>query len=343
MIENPFTLTFGEKPELIIERIETRDSIIKQLTSKHPSSRVFMLTGIRGSGKTVLLTSISKKISEDKNRKTIDLNSSSSSILNDFSSYLYNDAEFKKMFIEAKIGFSVFGVNLSFEIQKEKPSYQVLIEEMLEKYVERNKKILITIDEVSNNNQIREITSLVQILIRKGFPIFLIMTGLYKNIDDLQNSKDLTFLYRAEKIFLKNLDIAQVNKKYQSVFNDEKLSKDMATLTKGYPYAFQTLGYLMFDSKDKSIDKVLDDFDFRLGEYVYRKIYSELSTLEKEIVKIVSNNVDISTSELASKLNKEPNLVSNYKNILIKKGILNDEYGKFVFALPRFNEYLKLI
>ncbi len=40
------------------------------------------------------------------------------------------------------------------------------------------KKILITIDEVMHDNNIRTFASEFQLLIRKNYPVFLLMTGV---------------------------------------------------------------------------------------------------------------------------------------------------------------------
>ncbi len=71
------------------------------------------------------------------------------------------------------------------------------------------------------------------------------MAGLFDNISNLQNEKSLTFLYRAPKIFLEPLSIPAITTSYRSVFNiSPSEAVEMAKLTKGYPFAFQILGYL---------------------------------------------------------------------------------------------------
>ncbi|WP_054653437.1 hypothetical protein [Limosilactobacillus equigenerosi] len=54
-------------------------------------------------------------------------------------------------------------------------------------------RLLVTIDEVTNSQSMREFTAAFQILVRQEAPIFLLMTGLYENISDLQNEDSLTF------------------------------------------------------------------------------------------------------------------------------------------------------
>lgn len=73
---------------------------------------------------------------------------------------------------------------------------------MLEQIKKAGKRLLISIDEVTNSEYIRVFASAFQIFIRQDYPIFLLMTGLYENIHNLQNEKSLTFLYRAPKVLL---------------------------------------------------------------------------------------------------------------------------------------------
>lgn len=53
--DNPFTLTFVRQPTEYINRYENMDSIISTFEADNPISQSFLIEGIRGSGKTVLL------------------------------------------------------------------------------------------------------------------------------------------------------------------------------------------------------------------------------------------------------------------------------------------------
>ena len=67
-----------------------------------------------------------------------------------------------------------------------------------------------------------------QIFVRQDLPVYLIMTGLYENIYELQNQKSLTFLYRAPKIQLQPLNIGTMTENYQKVFElIKKLQTDI--------------------------------------------------------------------------------------------------------------------
>lgn len=60
----------------------------------------------------------------------------------------------------------------------------------------------------------------------------------------------------------------------------------MASLTKGYAYAYQVLGYLYWrynveEERSLSLDDLLSYYDSYLEEYSYEKIWSELPPTEK--------------------------------------------------------------
>ena len=59
-MQNPFNINFGKEPNSIISRGNELNEIYESFSSDNPFSNVFILTGIRGSGKTVAMTNIFK-------------------------------------------------------------------------------------------------------------------------------------------------------------------------------------------------------------------------------------------------------------------------------------------
>ncbi len=79
--------------------------------------------------------------------------------------------------------------------------------------------------------------STFQILVRNDLPIFLLMTGLYDNIKNLQDEKSLRFLYRAPKINLGPLNMNAIKDKYQEVFSlNDNDAGSMSKLMGGYAF-----------------------------------------------------------------------------------------------------------
>lgn len=177
-------------------------------------------------------------------------------------------------FLNARLDFSAFGLGVSIENAAPVTEIENVLELMMEQVKKSGKKILITIDEVICSEYIRIFASSFQIFLRQEQPIFLLMTGLYENIYDLQNDKSLTFLYRAPKLLLEPLNYSSVKNHYSKIFNINSEAADKMTgLTKGYPFAFQVLGYLYWEEREqKSIEDILPEYDQYRDEYVYSKI-----------------------------------------------------------------------
>jgi Cdc6-like AAA superfamily ATPase len=65
-MRNPFSISFGTLPTQYISRITQTNQIVEAFTGDNPSNYVFMLTGIRGSGRTVMMTDISERLRNEK-------------------------------------------------------------------------------------------------------------------------------------------------------------------------------------------------------------------------------------------------------------------------------------
>lgn len=64
---NPFTLSFGKKPVQYISRLEQTNQILAAFQEENPTNQLFMITGVRGSSKTVMLTNIASEMRKSPN------------------------------------------------------------------------------------------------------------------------------------------------------------------------------------------------------------------------------------------------------------------------------------
>lgn len=69
---NPFSLSFGKEPLSFIERGRQSREIIDGFSEENPSCQVYMITGVRGSAKTVMLTDIAKHFCKEKDWIVVD-------------------------------------------------------------------------------------------------------------------------------------------------------------------------------------------------------------------------------------------------------------------------------
>ena len=340
-MKNPFTLAFGALPEQFISRPVMTNRILNDFSSERSSTGAYMITGVRGSGKTVMLTELSGKLRDRDEWVVVELNPEGD-LMENLAAKLYNIEKVKPLFIKAKFNISFGGSGISFESVNPGITSEVAVEKMLEILLKHGRRLLVTIDEVSNNEYVRRFAHSFQIFIRQQYPIYLVMTGLYENIYNLQNEKTLTFLYRAPRITLEPLNMMAVASNYATIFelNSEE-SMRMAKLTNGYPFAFQLLGYIQWEHKGKSLGHLMPEYDQYLSEYVYDKIWHELNEKDKEVVLAICKTEGyVKVRDLRETLGMSSGLFSTYRDKLIRKGLADvSRYGYIGLILPRFREY----
>ncbi len=338
---NPFCLSFGKEPDRYVRRADAYMQITDTFNSISPSSNCYLIMGVRGSGKTVLLSTILNEYRDNNEWVAISLNPGRN-LLEMLAAGLYEDAKLQKYFIEASLNLSKFGIGL--DIKKNPPisDIQIAIEKMVKIVNDKGKRLLITIDDVTKSNDVVSFASAFQDLILKRLDVFLLMTGLYENIYNLQRDKRCSFLLRAEKIILNPLSTIGMKNQYQQTFQcDEKDALKMALFTKGYSYAFQALGYIMWD-KDCTIEEAISSFDDRMSEYCYEKIWEDLSEKEKEIVALLAKNGKMKTKDIVDNIGTTAKTFSVQRDRLIKKGIIDGrEHGTVSLLLPRFEEFVQ--
>ena len=343
MSRNPFSISFGTEPLNYIDRIEEKRQIIEDISDDFPSNHATIIVGPKGSGKTVFMTSISNELSKDEKWLVVDPGPKNN-ILENITSEIYESAKSKFHFIKGEFSFSFKGITFSLKGEKPVSTVNTLLKKMLDVLKKKKIKVLITVDEADNSTDMKYFIQEFQSLIRKNYQIRLLMTGLYENISAIQDDKSLTFLYRAKKVYLSPLFIGSISAQYIKYLDCEKETAiKLAKLTKGYAYAFQTLGYILFKENKKDADEnVLEQFDYYLAEYVYDKIYYELTTNEQKIVSAINTDDNIKIKELISKTKMNSSSINVYRTRLIKKGVLtSNSYGTICFALPRFKDYLQ--
>ena len=213
---NPFNVTFGKIPLSGIDRSIERKKVEDTFQEMSPSSQTFILTGPRGSGKTVLLSKICSDL-QQAGFLVVDLNPYLE-MEEQLASKLYEEGKLQKLFLKTEFSFSFKG--FTFSLNREKPVSNVLslIERMLEYLRKKGKRVLIAIDDVSSSPNMKSFVFSFQQWLRADYPIFLLMSGLYENVSELSKDRSLTFFLRAPKITLRPLPLNSVSTSVASNF-----------------------------------------------------------------------------------------------------------------------------
>lgn len=338
--KNPYNTIFGKEPPQNISRATQMTEVLSSFEEEPSVQQIYMITGIRGCGKTVFMTEISKELAKDKDWIVVELNSSQD-LLKDLTAYLGSENELAKIFKNASINLSVFGIGLEVKGSVPISNIQLALTKMLESLKKQGKKVLVCIDEVTVTEHMKAFAGAFQIFVRQDLPIYLLMTGLFENINNLQNEDNLTFLYRAPKIELRPLNLGSISNNYQKNFELSKENADhMARLTKGYSFAFQVLGYFTWKSEG-DYKQAIPDFRQYLEDYVYEKVWDEMSAGDRRLAYGVAKSENGKAKDIKTILSMSDNEYSVYRDRLVKRGVLNGkEHGYVRFTLPLFEDYV---
>lgn len=218
-MQNPFTTTFSKAPENTYIATQQTNEILDNFSYDHPSESVYKITGVRGSGKTVILAKIEEELRSEWNQEkgwiVLDLNPARD-MLGQIVAMLHKegygkgDTKNRSLNISATVLGTGGGVGYSAE--KEDPFFDigVEIETMIQQAQENGKKILIGVDEVSKTSEMVMFASEYGRWLRANYPVYLVCTGLYENIQEVSNVKNLTFFRRATTIKTEPLNMVRM-------------------------------------------------------------------------------------------------------------------------------------
>lgn len=335
-MSTPFSTIFGELPKNFVPRDEEFTEVKDMFEGENPESKVFILSGPRGSGKTVLLTALSEEF-EKEGYLVVDLNPFSD-LEEQFAAKVYEKGKLKRLFLQSEFSFSFKGLGFSIKGKEEVSNVFSLIERMLEYLKRKGKKVLVTIDDVSPSPSVKKFVFSYQQMIRSRYSVYLLMSGLFENVSELVRDKSLTFLLRSPKLNLKPLDIREIAYSYLDTLplsEDEAIK--YAKLTKGYAYGYQLVGALLYkNGKDADI---LKEYDRALAKNSYSMIWENLSEKERKFLFALEESS--SQKEMTEKLSMSNGNLQTYKERLVERGIVaSPKRGKIDFALPRFKEFV---
>ena len=303
-MQNPFTTTFSKTPEYTYIHTEKTEEILENFIYDNPSESVYKITGVRGSGKTVILAKVEEELRTNESRY---------------------------------INWLVFDVNPARDILGQ-------IGAMLVKagFGSQDKKTT-GIDEVSKSEEMVKFASEYGRWLRAGYPVYFVCTGLYENIQELSNVKNLTFFRRAATVKTEPLNMIRMTEMYKSKLDiDSDEAREMAKITKGYAYDFQELGVLCFKKKeDESLEDILPKLKAELFAYSYEKIWEEMTEMDRFLAGLLTDKEEYKREEVLKLMGEKAGSYSMYRDRLIKRGIIKTRQGYISLALPYFDEYIK--
>ncbi|GHT50826.1 ATPase AAA [Bacteroidia bacterium] len=355
--ENPFNPSFGEMPHSFLGREDIIENIrVAFENNLNDPYRTVLFSGMRGIGKTIILEKIAE-ISLEFGFVSVNI-TAGNSMVNDLFDQLFERTQHilsKKRKIKS---FSIKQFSIEFFNDDETLGFRTRLERVLSKLNDLDIGLLITIDEIYKTAPgLPDIIIAYQHYKRERRKIALMLAGLPKNVSDIlsdsEETKNFTFLRRAERVILKNIDIAEIEQLYFSFFNEsgKKLSSEdaqfMAEATKGYPFMIQLVGFYVWRTSHHIVSTIdinegIAKAKERLGVLVFAASLNDISEKDLSFLKAMAAfELPVATSDIQAKMGVSHGYVQQYRlRLLETEMIYSPSYGKLDFSIPYLKEYL---
>ncbi len=93
---------------------------------------------------------------------------------------IYENGKVKKLFVKTEFSFSFKGLDFSIKGENPVSNIESLLDRIFTYLSNKNINVLVLIDDVSNNQYIKQFIQTYQQFIRSKYKVFLLMTGLYE-------------------------------------------------------------------------------------------------------------------------------------------------------------------
>ena len=366
MIRNPFTPTFGGKPDFFFGRKEILASFDRALVNPGSDERALFVTGNRGCGKTALLEQLSLH-ARAAGWLTVDVNSENA--LGVITRHLVRHSQATKT-VSPSLGISVMGVGASASgISSAKTtSYNPEDFELifLEACQQADSGIFVSVDEIQKIavDELSIICGAFQMASRKGHDVILAVAGLPYSYEQVIQEEGCTFMRRAAHVTLSVFDRKETHEAFKEAFqrvDGVELTADglemLVDASYGHPFYIQLAGYELVEQLneagtkppvrigEKDVANVLPATTELFMERSIAPVCRALPASEYEYLKamahVISDDRIVHTADVAKFLDRKPSQLSRTRANLINKGIaVAVGHGELMFNMPYLGDYL---
>lgn len=347
--ENPFDAEFGGIPELYLDFDQDAKRYAKRAhrLGRHPTYSLF-ITGVRGSGKTVFMNKLSQELKKYSDTIVVTLHNTDDLFRAMYIKLMPLLSKLKKWHTNISLNLPMISVNFAEASEAhDEIYYKSEIDKILTSMKKANLRVIFCIDEVSNTPAIRRLAESFNDWSLNDFQVSVIMTGLLKEVADLSSTHNLTFLVRADRFNMPNLQIVSMAQTYQKVFGfkNSQLAEKMANLTRGYAYAFQLLGDQMYENMTEEANPVqaFENAKLAFKDILFNQAYDVIAhdLTEVDFKFLFAMAQDNSISSIIKQMKKSKQYVNSYRIKLVKYDLIKPLIrGKVGFTLPMFREFI---
>ncbi|MCY1158881.1 MAG: family ATPase [Citricoccus sp.] len=219
--------------------------------------------------------------------------------------------------------------------------------------------VCVTIDEIHSLDlgQMQILAGDVQMFVREGRRISLIMAGLPRAVEELLagDSRPTTFLRRAERPLLADVPVAEVADSFFQIITDadrsisDELAMECAQATEGYPFMIQLVGYHVWRQAGRGpitqehVTAGVAAAQSRLGALVHEPALADLSAVDRTfLVAMARDDGPSRLGDIAGRMSRDRRYASVYRDRLLKAGMIRAAgHGLVDFEAPYLREYLR--
>ena len=321
-----------------------------------------LITGARGTGKTVMLTVLGDKARAHK-WDVIEETASDGLCERLVSELCSKDSLIDKLTFAPSITIAGASVSLGEAELSPKRMPETLRKAMsarLDALEKRDAGLMISIDETqaASRADLIAIATAIQHQIREKRNVSIVFAGLPQMISDLFDDEVITFLRRARTNVLANVPIDEVKESFAQTFEDSGISLDTslvekaAVATAGYPYMIQLVGYYIWDAADarestviskEDVDEGIREARVDLDNAVCVPELHGLSKNDKAYLEAMAvSDGPSGTSEVAKRMGRSAKYAATYRKRLLDAYVIRQtDRGEVDFAVPFLREYLR--
>ena len=360
---NPFKPTAGGEPPLLIGREKVIRDFDKGLDNGVGApGRIMLITGARGTGKTVMLTVLGDKARAHK-WDVIEETASDGlceRLVNELRS---KDSLIDKLTLAPSVSIAGASVSLGQAELSSKRMPETLRRAMsarLDVLEKHDAGLMISIDETqaASRADLIAIATAIQHQIRERRNVSIVFAGLPQMVSDLFDDEVITFLRRARTNVLADVPIDEVEEAFMQTFKDSGMSMDTvlvkraAKATAGYPYMIQLVGYYIWDAADSRESTVISQEDVDEGireahvDLDNAVCIPELHGLSKNdrayLQAMAIADGPSETRDIAKRMGRSAKYAATYRKRLLDAYVIQQtDRGEVDFAVPFLREYLR--
>ncbi len=355
---NPFTPTFGRVPFALAGRNELIDDVMYGLANQPGDpNRATIFIGPRGSGKTVLLSTIAQNAAEQGwisvyavaaegmfDKVLRELRQRTEHILEKASDYDITSVQ-------------VGSISVGREMHRAEEPIWFQVKRLVEELNRRNIPVLFTVDEIDPGcKDLIEFIAEYQTYVMEEKDVALLMAGLPSKVSDLLLDEHVSFIRRSFQRTLGPIDDADVREALRTTIEaggksiDEDALEIAVEATGGFAFAIQLVGYGLWRCAGQreritmvDAERAIKNLTHDMEHMVVIPTLREISPREIDFLHAMAQDEGPSSmGEIAHRMSIGMSNASNLRRRLIDRGIISGpRVGMVMFEMPLIRNFLR--